>query len=686
LPDMELVRKSIDTFQYHFVLDALESADESTEPSVRCRSYLLAGKARSDRCEFEAAAGWYHKAANDTACPIRDYATYFEALCLFRAEQWDTVQDRCSGILSNYPGFTFRKETILLASDTFERQKKWQDILDLLKHEPVSEDILYRRTRAHWELSRFDEAYKLLQKLWILYPGGRHARDVEQRFKDVSSRLNREFPGVSDRQMMDRARAMDKAGLKQAAAELYKDLLSLDLPADQDALCRVFLAKIYSDIRKNSDALKLYDQFLLKYPDHSSVPTVLMRKGIIFRRRGDDRAYLDSARTVIDRHAWSYRWADTLIGRGEFYRGKGKLTQAAGDFDRVIKNGGAAVDTARWKKAWVLFDQKNYTAAEMMFRWFANHRKNSAWEPQGLYWAARCQEFRGESGETAKIYRDIIDRFGWTYSGYRAAERLKIPLPAFESADLKENSANRKKILSGKSQKTAARATCLMQTGHYEYAAQEWDRLRRKKIPVEMVIRGARCHVLAGNPVAARRRLVNHFADHLAGGDVPNDVIRMLYPYPEAVKRLIQRWADHYPVDPFLVASVILQESGFDPAALSDNMAAGYMQLMPGLFMRMAAEWDVPVNANDRFIPENNIRCGIQYLNVLLARYNNCIPKALAAYNAGEHRVDLWQKQYPDLAEDVWVEHIPFQQTRLFVKKILSNLTCYERIYGISAD
>ena len=79
--------------------------------------------------------------------------------------------------------------------------------------------------------------------------------------------------------------------------------------------------------------------------------------------------------------------------------------------------------------------------------------------------------------------------------------------------------------------------------------------------------------------------------------------------------------------------------------------------------------------------PQHNIRAGTEYLAWLLVKFDGSLPRALAGYNAGEHRVEKWQKEYP-YDDEVWIEHIPFQQTRMFVKHIIGNYQAYKRLYS----
>lgn len=123
--------------------------------------------------------------------------------------------------------------------------------------------------------------------------------------------------------------------------------------------------------------------------------------------------------------------------------------------------------------------------------------------------------------------------------------------------------------------------------------------------------------------------------------------------------RTIQTAAQQHQLSPALLWAMIKAESNFDPAAISRRGAAGLMQLMPS-----TAAF---VKVNDPFNPAENIRGGAQYLRYLLNRFNNNLPLALAAYNAGEAHVRRNQDQIP-----------PFPQTRHYVEKVLSLYDAFQ--------
>lgn len=133
---------------------------------------------------------------------------------------------------------------------------------------------------------------------------------------------------------------------------------------------------------------------------------------------------------------------------------------------------------------------------------------------------------------------------------------------------------------------------------------------------------------------------------------------------------------------PFLMA-VARQESAFDPAARSRANARGLMQLMHPTANLVADRLGVSQpSVTELYDPGVNISLGGHHLARLLNRYGNRRPLAAAAYNAGEHRVDRWVRERDGMPMDVWIETIPFRETRDYVKNVLAFTQVYGRLLG----
>jgi soluble lytic murein transglycosylase len=133
---------------------------------------------------------------------------------------------------------------------------------------------------------------------------------------------------------------------------------------------------------------------------------------------------------------------------------------------------------------------------------------------------------------------------------------------------------------------------------------------------------------------------------------------------------------------------VIRQESSFDIGAVSPSGARGLMQLMPFTAQAVAKQIGTGTSlVSLTSDPAHNMRLGTTYLREMLDRFNNSLPLAIAAYNAGPHRVDQWLPENGDpRAGQIdmidWIELIPFNETRNYVQRVLENVVIYQARRG----
>lgn len=135
-------------------------------------------------------------------------------------------------------------------------------------------------------------------------------------------------------------------------------------------------------------------------------------------------------------------------------------------------------------------------------------------------------------------------------------------------------------------------------------------------------------------------------------------------------------------LDPSWVYAVVRRESAFDPNIGSPVGALGLMQLMPATGALMARQLGETLPGNNALLdPGRNLRYGSAYLRGLLDRFDQRFALAVAAYNAGPHRVERWLPA-GGMPADLWVETIPFSETRQYVAAVLSYAVVYQSRLG----
>jgi soluble lytic murein transglycosylase len=152
--------------------------------------------------------------------------------------------------------------------------------------------------------------------------------------------------------------------------------------------------------------------------------------------------------------------------------------------------------------------------------------------------------------------------------------------------------------------------------------------------------------------------------------------------YPRAYSELVSQNAALNGLSEGLVYALIRAESGFAPAIKSSAGAIGLMQMMPAT-AKLTAHEKGDFNPQRLTVPEFNIRLGTKHLNDLMRGYNGDVIYTAAAYNAGSGALERWKKSFKGLNKDEFIESIPYQETRDYVKKVYASAATYRQLYGI---
>ncbi|WP_374030765.1 transglycosylase SLT domain-containing protein [Bdellovibrio bacteriovorus] len=159
------------------------------------------------------------------------------------------------------------------------------------------------------------------------------------------------------------------------------------------------------------------------------------------------------------------------------------------------------------------------------------------------------------------------------------------------------------------------------------------------------------------------------------------------FAYPRAYSEHVEKYTKKFSVPEELVWGIMRAETHYRRDAISPVGALGLMQVMPFTGHKVATllgekEFKAPLLLQ----PETSVKIGSRYLKRLMDRFENTIPLVAAGYNAGPHRVKNWLSSFGNLETDEFIEHIPFLETRNYVKRVVSNAYIYSQLYGNKKD
>jgi soluble lytic murein transglycosylase len=190
---------------------------------------------------------------------------------------------------------------------------------------------------------------------------------------------------------------------------------------------------------------------------------------------------------------------------------------------------------------------------------------------------------------------------------------------------------------------------------------------------------------LAGDPYASHNLLRKAFrTEHPA--PLPEHRPALSHAYPLAFHSEIAVATRDFPWDPMLFQGLVREESAFMSAVVSWAGAMGLSQLMWPTAKETARKMGIKgLKRGDLDQPALNLAIGSTYFQGLHKRWKGHLPLAIASYNAGPGAVNRWLKSHGELELDLWVESIPFDQTRHYVKRVLSSFQVYHFMYDDGA-
>jgi soluble lytic murein transglycosylase len=286
-----------------------------------------------------------------------------------------------------------------------------------------------------------------------------------------------------------------------------------------------------------------------------------------------------------------------------------------------------------------------------------------ATQPRWRYWRARAVDANSGSAAAEPLFGEIAGLRD--YYGYLAADRLHRGY----SLNAKPTAEDPKIVAALAADPGVLRAHALLDCGMVDDAAVEWN--------------AAFAHAEPAVKVQAAR-LANGwgwYAQAIAtlAQSGQFDDVRLRYPRPFAAA--VDKASRLTGVPGDLILAVMRQESLFRTDAVSRANARGLMQILPPTAAGVARRWHQPVPTSDGlFDPEVAATLGAANLRELLDRYDGQLDLTLAAYNAGMAAVARWQPERP-IDADVWIENIPFNETRGYVQHILEHLVAFAWVH-----
>ena len=397
-------------------------------------------------------------------------------------------------------------------------------------------------------------------------------------------------------------------------------------------------------------------------------------RGRTLLRAGDGRRARAALESVLEQHARDSSAASSaLYLLGDIASDNDDDTRARTYFRRVVREypRSALAPSAGFRAAVIGFVNGNARTTARELDSLASRYGRSDEILAALYWSGRAWKRAGDTAAANERWRQVIERERLSYYAMLAAQRLAQP-------GWSPSASTRTPQLDSTLRAALARAELLEELGLGAEAEREYDWVTTEaQRSTDATVAAAHAFHERGLTSRAIR-----LANRALWAGAPRDEYLLRVLYPVGYEGALTRQAARHGLDPALLAALIRQESSFEPRATSAAGARGLMQIMPTVGRQLARSADYPFwDVALLYQPDVSLELGTQHLAGLLRGYED-VTHALAAYNAGSSRAKRWLTKSGTDDPEVFVERIPFTETRGYVRVILRNREMYRTLYG----
>jgi len=626
--------------------------------------------------------------AKPRAGDLGDYVAYYLGTCYMQTGRTAEALATLANFRSTYPDSLLVRDADVAYSGALLNEGRDSEVVALLEKErvPARSDVELAIGRAYAALGQNAKAAEALNNVYYNMPTSAEADAAYAELKKLSPP-----PEATSAQRKTRAELLIKAKRYSDAVEEYRELASHASGSDRTAAQLILADALHragrdreatsalvglTNMTADQNAQRLY--ILSQVAWSSGENDTFYRTVSELREAAPTSQWLESALfTVANLHLVHHEYDQAL----DTYR----------ELQQRFPNG-ARASLAHWKAAWLTLRQGRNDEAKKEFE------EQIALYPAGnetsdaLYWRARLAEEDNQPDMARAYYVKLSERYRNYYYAELGRERLSKLLPAadppgqYPLLDHIPPLDNGEKVVLSEPPADdlhVEKANLLGNGGLVDFAVREMEAAATTDGGNWGPAETARLYTETGHYDRAievmKRSVPSYFAVDIP--TLPREYWEALFPRPYWAD--LKRYSLANGLDPYLVASLIRQESEFNPLAVSRANAVGLMQLLSRTGKLTARQEKLRhYSASELFMPAVNLELGTHYFRGMVDQFGGSFEYALAAYNAGSDRVEDWlgQGKYRDPQE--FVESIPFTETREYVQAILRNAAVYRQLYG----
>ncbi|HWP50006.1 MAG TPA: tetratricopeptide repeat protein [Candidatus Limnocylindrales bacterium] len=677
------------------------------DPIWKARFLFLAGYLYFQQGRFlKASEVWNLLITRIPSFILNDYGQYYLAESYRKQELYPEALQAYQTLIDRYPSSLLQAEARFQIAKVLELLKKYPEAVAAyiqfskkFSDHPLAPKALWDSARLLEEQHSFKITLETYRNLQRSYPYSFWAAQAYKREKEIYAQYPTLEPEWNDQELYQEGERLYNLNLFSQAQETLNRLIKKfpESPFLEKAL--LLSGKIAYNLRENEEALKIFENFLTRYTQNKEIPRVLNLMARIYLRMENGDKFLtiyQKLNTTYPHDKWTL---DTLYLLGTFYEeNQQNFKKALSTYEIFLKRSprGPRQEDALWRSAWIYYRSGEYQKSRNILIELIRKYPHSYYYEEALYWAGRASEKLRDWRKAVEFFQRAHLTHPRSYYGIRSLDHLtslfkehpglqnlKVQNPDSPGQLKLKPTANQ--LSSTTYRQQLLKAQELTKLALYEEAARELEKALQSENKMRIsseIYRLLELYYEARN----YRKLVQfsrqYFSDWLRRGDssVPGNFWKMAYPL--GYEELVRRYTTPQ-IDPFLVYSIMMAESEFNPDVRSPAAATGLMQLIYSTANRLAQNMGITQFSEEMLLnAELNIALGVSYLEELLIRFKGNIVPVIASYNAGEDRVEAWLRQQSGEDPEMFIAGIPYRETKKYVQRVLWYYEEYKRIYG----
>jgi soluble lytic murein transglycosylase len=643
------------------------------------------------------AAAQYAGAASKKAPILDDYAEYIRAQAQYGLKNYAEVAKAATHVFDQVPVSPFVGAAAAIAVRADLDGDNPKQALELVKryHEripqPAADLLLARSFEA---AANLPQAAEYFQRVYYNYPVAKEATDAANALVELKQRLGDAYPPITPGAMLGRAQKLFESR-NPAAARIELAAAIPQIGGAQRDLAHVRLGE--ADFLSNNTAAAFQYLTALKVDDPEADAerlSYLIRCARKLDHHADVKPFLVQLEQQHPKSLWRL---DALI----FVADQGRVDNDVGTYLPLYRACAATFpkdSRAAWCDWRVAFEsyRKDADEAYDLLRSHVQQYPGSEDVNNAIYFLGRLSERKNDTASARACYDELIKRFPNSYYAIVARERVREPrleaaipssgmleflrsvqwpphpeFPSFTPAETVQSRIDR--------------AQLLQLTGLNDFAEGELKFGAHNDGEQENVYAYELAKFAASrNAPDQAMRYIKAYAPgylHMPLDEAPVPFWKLAFPIP--FRTSIEQHSREQGLDPFLIAALIRQESEFNVKVVSHANAFGLMQLLPSTGRGLARHFHVRHYSTAQLLTaDRNIQLGTYYFRDLLNSFGGQTEFALASYNAGPSRANLWRTWGPFREQPEFIETVPFHETRGYIQIVLRNADVYRRLYS----